>query len=62
MNRRDPFNEGEAAATARRRRNLAIALGLVVFIVVVFVTTMVRLGQNIAAGRAASLPAAVSHG
>lgn len=33
--------------TARKRRNLWIALGLVVFIVLVFTTTFLRLKQNI---------------
>ena len=50
MNRQDPFGEGPVAAQARRRRNLAIALGLVAFIVNVFATTMIRTGQNSAAG------------
>ncbi len=35
---------------ARKRRNLAIAAGLVLFVVVVFVVTMLRLSANIAAG------------
>ena len=47
MNRKDPFGEGPTAAQARRRRNIAIALGLVLFIVLVFSTTMIRLGQNL---------------
>ena len=46
MNRKDPFGEGEVAAQARRRRNLAIALGLVAFIVAVFATTIIRMGQG----------------
>ena len=43
----DPFNEGPVAAKARRRRSLAIALGLVAFMAIVFVTTAVRLVQNV---------------
>ena len=61
MNRQDPFNEGEAAARARRRRNLAIALGLVAFILIVFTTTMIRLAQNTADRRGATLEAQVAH-
>lgn len=34
---------------ARGRRNIAIAIGVVVFVVVVYLTTMLRLTQNIAA-------------
>jgi hypothetical protein len=38
---------------ARKRRNLFIALGLVAFIVLVFLTTVLRLQQNQADVRAA---------
>jgi len=38
---------------ARKRRNLWIALGLLAFIVLVFLTTIVRLQQNQADARAA---------
>ena len=54
--RSDPFKEGEAAAAARRRRSLAIALLCVLFAVLVFSVTAVRLTQNVAAQR--SSPAA----
>jgi hypothetical protein len=46
LDRKDPFREGPAAATARRRRSLAIALGLLLFIALIFAVTMVRLVQN----------------
>ena len=46
MSRKDPFGEGAPAARARRRRSLAIALGLVAFVVIVFATTIIRIGQN----------------
>ena len=46
LNRKDPFGEGPAAASARRRRSLAIALGLLLFMALVFAVTMVRLVQN----------------
>ena len=46
MKRRDPFNEGAEAASARRRRSVAIALALVAFVLLVFSVTAVRLGQN----------------
>lgn len=36
--------------SARKRRNLYIAGGLVVFMVVVFLITIVRLSQNVANG------------
>jgi hypothetical protein len=32
---------------ARRGRNIALALGLVAFVVIVFITTIVRLGGNV---------------
>lgn len=38
----------EEELTARKRRNLWIALGLVAFMVLVFLTTFLRLKQNIA--------------
>ena len=34
---------------ARRGRNLALAVGLALFVIIVFVTTIVRLGGNVAA-------------
>jgi hypothetical protein len=40
---RDPFREGAEAARARKMRSIAIALALVGFVVLVFVTTMIRL-------------------
>lgn len=43
----DPVREPDAFAKARRGRNLAIAIGLVVFVVVVFAVTIVRLGANV---------------
>ena len=44
----DPSREGEAFAKARRGRNIAIALGLIVFVVLVFVVTIVKLGASVA--------------
>lgn len=38
---------------ARKRRNLFIALGLLAFIILVFLTTVLRLQQNQADARAA---------
>ncbi|MBU2168870.1 MAG: hypothetical protein KKF88_13670 [Alphaproteobacteria bacterium] len=43
----------EEELTARKRRNLWIALGLVAFMVLVFLTTFLRLKQNIADSSAA---------
>jgi hypothetical protein len=33
---------------ARNGRNIAIALGLAAFVIIVFITTIVRLGGNVA--------------
>jgi archaellum biogenesis protein FlaJ (TadC family) len=35
-------------AKARRNRNIALAVGLVVFVILVFVVTIVKLGGNVA--------------
>ncbi|WP_293900895.1 hypothetical protein [Phenylobacterium sp.] len=43
----DPTHEGADFAKARRGRNIAIALGLVVFVILVFVVTIVRLGASV---------------
>ncbi len=43
----DPSREGEDFAKARRGRNIALALGLVVFVIIVFVVTVVRMGGNV---------------
>ena len=40
----DPQRESEVDAKARRGRNIALALGLVLFVALVFVVTIVRLG------------------
>jgi hypothetical protein len=48
VSRRDPFNEGEAAARARKFRSIAMAVGLLVFVALVFVVTLVRIGANVA--------------
>lgn len=45
----DPNREDDAAARARRGRNIAIALGLVVFVVLVYVVSIVRMGGSVAA-------------
>jgi hypothetical protein len=44
----DPSREGEEFAKARRGRNIALALGLVVFVILVFAVTVVRLGGSVA--------------
>ena len=44
----DPKRETAADAKARRGRNVALALGLVLFVILVFVVTIVRLGGNVA--------------
>jgi hypothetical protein len=47
----------EEELTARKRRNLWIALGLVAFIVLIFMTTFLRLKQNLADRKAMYGPA-----
>jgi hypothetical protein len=44
----DPAHESEDAVKARRGRNIALALGLVLFVILIFVVTIVRLGGNVA--------------
>ncbi|HYG28278.1 MAG TPA: hypothetical protein VD906_15410 [Caulobacteraceae bacterium] len=44
----DPNNEPEEFARARRGRNIALAVGLVLFVILVFVVTIVRLGADVA--------------
>lgn len=44
----DPNREGEDFAKARRGRNIAIAVGLVLFVVLVYVITLVRMGGSVA--------------
>ncbi|HUO23969.1 MAG TPA: hypothetical protein VMU59_15750 [Caulobacteraceae bacterium] len=42
----DPSNETPDAAKARSRRNLAIAGALVVFVILTFIVTIVRMGGH----------------
>jgi hypothetical protein len=42
----DPFREGPEAARARRMRSIVIALALLAFVVLVFVTSIIKLAQN----------------
>jgi len=44
----DPARETPADAKARRGRNIALALGLLLFVALIFVVTLVRLGANVA--------------
>lgn len=46
MTSTDPFNEGLQAARARKRRSMAIAVGLVVFVLLIFAVSVLRLSQN----------------
>lgn len=43
----DPSRESDVEAKARRGRNIALALGLLLFVVLIFVVTIVRLGGNV---------------
>ncbi len=42
----DPFDEGREAAKARRIRSLVIAASLLVFVVLIFAVTVVKLQQH----------------
>ena len=44
----DPAHESETEQNARRGRNIALALGLILFVILIFVVTIVRLGGNVA--------------
>jgi hypothetical protein len=44
----DPARESQVEQKARRGRNIALALGLVLFVILIFVVTIVRLGGNVA--------------
>jgi hypothetical protein len=43
----DPSRESDVETKARRGRNIALALGLVLFVILIFVVTIVRLGANV---------------
>lgn len=45
----EPVQDPQAEVKARRGRNIALALGLVLFVVLVFIVTVVRLGASVAA-------------
>ncbi|HEY8616776.1 hypothetical protein [Phenylobacterium sp.] len=45
----DPARESDVETKARRGRNIALALGLALFVVLIFVVTLVRLGANVTA-------------
>ena len=44
----EPAQMDEAAIKARNGRNIALALGLVIFVILVFVVTVVRMGGSVA--------------
>jgi hypothetical protein len=43
----DPAGQKDREDRARRGRNIALALGLVLFVILIFVVTLVRLGANV---------------
>jgi hypothetical protein len=43
----EPTDAQRAELKARRGRNIALALGLGLFVILVFVVTLVRLGANV---------------
>jgi hypothetical protein len=43
----DPIRETDAETKARRGRNIALALGLILFVILIFVVTIVRLGGSV---------------
>jgi len=44
----DPTPLDDAEVKARRGRNIALALGLILFVILIFVVTLVRLGGSVA--------------
>ncbi len=46
----DPQRENEEFAKARRGRNIALALGLVVFVVLIFVVSLIQMARGTPAG------------
>ena len=43
----DPKTESEEFRRARRGRNIALAIGLALFVVLVFLVTVIRLGGSV---------------
>jgi len=43
----DPAHESQAATRARRGRNIVLGLGLALFVVLIFVVTIVKLGASV---------------
>lgn len=43
----EPARDPAAEQRARRGRNIALALGLLIFVVLVFLVTVVKLGANV---------------
>jgi hypothetical protein len=43
----NPFGETDEAARARRMRSIALAVGLAIFVVIVFVVTLARMGGHV---------------
>lgn len=43
----EPVRDPVAEQRARRGRNVALALGLIIFVVLVFLVTVVKLGANV---------------
>jgi hypothetical protein len=44
----NPFNETDEAAKARRVRSIALGVGLAIFVVIVFVVTLAKMGGHVA--------------
>ena len=45
---RDPFQEGPEAARARKMRSVGIAAALILFVLLIFAVTLLRLTANVA--------------
>lgn len=43
----EPVREDAAFTRARRGRNIAIAVGLVLFVILVYVVTVIKMGANV---------------
>ena len=48
----ETHHQSEAELKAQRKRNIAIALAVVAFVVLVYLTTFLRLAENLRAGGA----------
>jgi hypothetical protein len=43
----NPYGESDEAAKARRMRNIALGVGLSLFVVVIFIVTLAKMGGHV---------------